>query len=142
MVVGTHRLLSKAVSIPNLGLVIIDEEHRFGAKQKEFLRDYCSGADMLSMSATPIPRTLQFSLAGIRDISTIKTPPPGRVPIITSVEEFQPDFIKSAVLYEVGRGGQIFFVNSNISEIPRLKNKLEGLLPGLKIGLALSLIHI
>jgi len=136
VVVGTHRLLSKAVSIPNLGLVIIDEEHRFGAKQKEFLRDYCSGADMLSMSATPIPRTLQFSLAGIRDISTIKTPPPGRVPIITSVEEFQPDFIKSAVLYEVGRGGQIFFVNSNISEIPRLKNKLEGLLPGLKIGLA------
>jgi len=136
VVVGTHRLLSKVDSVPNLGLVIIDEEHRFGAKQKEFLRDYCSGADVLSMSATPIPRTLQFSLAGIRDISTIKTPPPGRLPIITSVEEFQPDFIKSAVLYEVGRGGQIFFVNSNISEIPRLKKKLEDLLPGLKIGLA------
>ena len=136
VVVGTHRLLSKAVSVPNLGLVVIDEEHRFGAKQKEFLRDFCLGADVLSMSATPIPRTLQFSLSGIRDISTIKTPPPGRLPIITSVEEFQPEFLKSAILYEVGRGGQIFFVNSNISEIPELKRGLHQLLPDLKIGLA------
>ena len=136
VVVGTHRLLSQVIRFSKLGLVIIDEEHRFGAKQKEFLRDFCSGADVLSMSATPIPRTLQFSLSGIRDISRIKTPPPGRLPIITSVEEFSFNFIKRAVLYEVGRGGQIFFVNSNISEIPKLKSRLENLLPDIKIGLA------
>ena len=133
VVVGTQRLLAKKISVPNLGLVIIDEEHRFGAKQKELLRAFRSSVDLLSMSATPIPRTLQFSLVGIRDISTIRTPPRGRLPVITSIELFDPQQIKSAVEYEVGRGGQILFVHSNISEMGRIVRRLKKLLPQLRI---------
>ncbi len=136
VVVGTHRLLAKNVSPANLGLIIIDEEHRFGAKQKEFLRAFRSSVDVLSMSATPIPRTLQFSLVGIRDISTIRTPPCGRLPVVTSTELFDPQQIKSAVEYEVGRGGQVLFVHSNISEIGKLVQFFEGLLPRLRVGFA------
>ena len=136
VVVGTHRLLGKSVAPANLGLIIVDEEHRFGAKQKELLRAFRASVDVLSMSATPIPRTLQFALVGIRDISTIKTPPRGRLPVVTSTEFFDPQQIKSAIEYEVGRGGQALFVHSNISEIGKLVRRFEGLMPRVRIGCA------
>jgi len=136
VVIGTHRLLSKDVSIPHLGLIIVDEEHRFGAKHKEMLRVLQSGCDVLSMSATPIPRTLQFSLMGVRDVSTIRTPPPGRLSVITSIENFDVNQIKNAIAYEIDRGGQVFFVQHNISGLGRIARHIRSLFPKLNIGVA------
>ena len=136
VVVGTHRLLSKDLSVPNLGLIIVDEEHRFGAKHKEMLRVLKPSCDFLSMSATPIPRTLQFSLVGVRDVSTIRTPPPGRLPVLTSIEVFDANRIKNAIAYEVNRGGQVFFVQHNISSLKQLAGQIEKLLPDVRVGVA------
>ena len=106
MVVGTHALLSKGVTFRNLGLVVIDEEQRFGVKQKERLKVTSEGCDVLTLSATPIPRTLQMSLSGVRDTSTIRTPPPMRVPVKTKVTEFNLAVVKNAIQEELERGGQ------------------------------------
>ncbi|HEY0370634.1 MAG TPA: transcription-repair coupling factor [Thermoanaerobaculia bacterium] len=133
VVVGTHRLLSKDVAWKDLGLVIIDEEQRFGVAQKEKLKNIKKSVDVLAMSATPIPRTLHMSLVGIRDISVIETPPKDRLAIQTAVVPFDDAFIREAIEFEVGRGGQVFFVHNRVESIYSMKEFLEKLVPGLKV---------
>src|SRR5213079_1931308 len=112
VVVGTHRLLSKDINFKDIGLLVIDEEQRFGVGQKERLKQLKKAIDVLSMSATPIPRTLHMSLVGIRDISVIETPPKDRLAIQTAVVPFDDQFIREAIEFETGRGGQVFFVHN------------------------------
>src|SRR5207248_1499600 len=114
ILIGTHRLLSRDVRPKDLGLLIVDEEQRFGVKQKELLRQLRLRVDVLSLSATPIPRTLQMSLAGLRDISVIETPPEGRRPIHTYVGEYDEDLVKAAIERELGREGQVFFLHDKV----------------------------
>jgi transcription-repair coupling factor (superfamily II helicase) len=133
VVVGTHRLLSKDVTWKDLGLVIIDEEQRFGVAQKERLKSIKKSVDVLAMSATPIPRTLHMSLVGIRDISVIETPPKDRLAIQTAVVPYDGDFIREAIEFEVGRGGQVFFVHNRVESIYNMKEYLENLVPGLRV---------
>ncbi len=127
-VVGTHRLLSKNITIKNLGLVIIDEEQRFGVKQKEALKNLRTEVDVLSLSATPIPRTLQLTLAHVRDISFLKTPPPDRLAIHTFVLPYTKKTIGAALHRELERGGQVYFLHNRIETIGDVKQKLEKLL--------------
>lgn len=136
LVIGTHRLLSKDVNFPDLGLLIIDEEHRFGVKHKEKLRHLRSAVDVLTLTATPIPRTLQQSLLGIRDISHINTPPKMRRPIKTFVQYFNWKNIKNVVNNELARGGQVYFLHNEISSIPFILKKLIGLFPNHVTGVA------
>ncbi len=136
IIIGTHRLIQKDVSIERLGLLIIDEEHRFGVKQKEMLKKVKASMDVLSLSATPIPRTLSFALGGIRDISIVETPPQGRLPIETQVGLFDEKIVKEAIQRELGRGGQVFYVHNRISSIEKRKEVLEKIVPGLKVGIA------
>ncbi|MFQ6673223.1 MAG: transcription-repair coupling factor [Fidelibacterota bacterium] len=136
VIVGTHRLLSRDIRIPELGFLIIDEEHRFGARHKEALKKLRTSVDVLSMSATPIPRTLQFSLLGIRDISTITIPPRERLPIITRVLPFDDECIRNGITFEVERGGQVFFVHNDVRTINPVAGRLRLLLPGLRVGVA------
>jgi transcription-repair coupling factor (superfamily II helicase) len=133
IVVGTHRLLSKDVAWKDLGLVIIDEEQRFGVAQKERLKSIKKSVDVLAMSATPIPRTLHMSLVGIRDISVIETPPKDRLAIQTAVVPFNDDFIREGIEFEVGRGGQVFFVHNRVESIYAMKEFLERLVPGIRV---------
>src|SRR6266498_2726842 len=133
IVVGTHRLLSKDIHFKDLGLLVIDEEQRFGVAQKERLKQMKKAVDVLSMSATPIPRTLHMSLVGIRDISVIETPPKDRLAIQTAVVPFNDDFVREAVEFEVGRGGQIFFVHNRVESIYAMKEYLEKIVPGLRV---------
>jgi len=133
VVVGTHRLLSKDVAWKDLGLLVIDEEQRFGVAQKERLKSMKKSVDVLAMSATPIPRTLHMSLVGIRDISVIETPPKDRLAIQTAVVPFDNDFIREAIEFEVGRGGQVFFVHNRVESIYSMKELLERIVPGLKV---------
>jgi transcription-repair coupling factor (superfamily II helicase) len=133
VVVGTHRLLSKDVNWKDLGLVVIDEEQRFGVAQKERLKQIKKSVDVLSMSATPIPRTLHMSLTGIRDISIIETPPKDRLAIQTAVVPFNDEFIREAIEFEVGRGGQVFFVHNRVESIYNMKEFLERIVPGLRV---------
>jgi transcription-repair coupling factor (superfamily II helicase) len=133
VVVGTHRLLSKDVSWKDLGLLVIDEEQRFGVAQKERLKSMKKSVDVLAMSATPIPRTLHMSLVGIRDISIIETPPKDRLAIQTAVVPFDDDFIREAIEFEVGRGGQVFFVHNRVESIYQMKEMLERIVPGLRV---------
>ena len=133
VVVGTHRLLSKDVAWKDLGLVVIDEEQRFGVAQKERLKSIKKSVDVLAMSATPIPRTLHMSLVGIRDISVIETPPKDRLAIQTAVVPYDGDFIREAIEFEVGRGGQVFFVHNRVESIYSMKEYLENLVPGLRV---------
>jgi len=133
VVVGTHRLLSKDVNWKDLGLLIIDEEQRFGVAQKERLKSMKKSVDVLAMSATPIPRTLHMSLVGIRDISVIETPPKDRLAIQTAVVPFDDDFIREAIEFEVGRGGQVFFVHNRVESIHQMKEMLERIVPGLRV---------
>ncbi|HEX6094703.1 MAG TPA: transcription-repair coupling factor [Thermoanaerobaculia bacterium] len=133
VVVGTHRLLSKDVAWKDLGMVIIDEEQRFGVAQKEKLKNIKKSVDVLAMSATPIPRTLHMSLVGIRDISVIETPPKDRLAIQTAVVPFDDAFIREAIEFETGRGGQVFFVHNRVESIYSMKEFLETLVPGLKV---------
>ena len=130
ILVGTHRLLSRDVRAKQLGLLIVDEEQRFGVKQKELLRQLKLKVDVLSLSATPIPRTLQMSLAGLRDISVIETPPEGRRPIRTYVGPFDDDLVRRAIEREVERGGQAFFLHNRIETLPEVSEQLRGLVPG------------
>lgn len=136
MVIGTHKIISKDIIYKNLGLLIIDEEHRFGVKQKEWLKELKTSIDVLSLTATPLPRTLHFSLSGIRDISRLDTPPRERIPIITEVSYYNNELIRSAVMKEVERGGQVFFVHNEVKSIERLKADLTHLLPGVSINIA------
>ena len=133
VVVGTHRLLSKDVNWKDLGLLVIDEEQRFGVAQKERLKSIKKSVDVLAMSATPIPRTLHMSLVGIRDISVIETPPKDRLAIQTAVVPFDDDFIREAIEFEVGRGGQVFFVHNRVESIYQMKELLERIVPGLRV---------
>ena len=141
LVIGTHRLLSKDVSFKNLGLLVIDEEHRFGVRSKEKLRQLRADVDTLSMTATPIPRTLQMSLMGARDMSLINTSPKDRLPIITEIIEFDPATIATTILREVDRGGQVFFVHNRVQSIDSMYHYLKKLLPQVEIAVAHGQMH-
>jgi len=136
IIIGTHRLLSNDVKFKDLGLLIIDEEHRFGVEAKEKLRKMKVNVDTLTLSATPIPRTLYFSLMGARDMSIINTPPPNRLPIITKIISVDSpkfkDIVKEAIYYEISRGGQVYFVVDKISEIEFIAKFLRELIPDLR----------
>ena len=136
ILVGTHRVLSRDVRAKDLGLIIVDEEQRFGVKQKELLRQLKLRVDVLSMSATPIPRTLQMSLAGLRDISVINTPPEGRRPIKTYVGEYDEEVVKQALLREHARKGQAFFLHNRVETIDETAERLRGLCPGMRFEVA------
>ena len=136
IIIGTHRLLSKDITFPRLGLLIVDEEHRFGVAHKEKLLRLKTQLDVLSMTATPIPRTLSMSLAGLRDLSIINTPPPNRLSVKTYISEFDSDVIREAVLREIDRGGQVFFVHNRVKTIDGIRHYLEKTLPGVRIGTA------
>jgi transcription-repair coupling factor (superfamily II helicase) len=136
ILIGTHRLLSRDVRAKDLGLIIVDEEQRFGVKQKELLRQLKLRVDVISMSATPIPRTLQMSLAGLRDISVIETPPEGRRPVKTYVGEYDEELVKQALVREHARGGQAFFLHNRVESIDETAERLRGLCPGLRFIVA------
>ncbi len=133
MVIGTHRLLQKDVRFHDLGLIIVDEEQRFGVNHKEKLRTMRKTVDVLTLSATPIPRTLQMSISGIRDLSLIETPPQGRHPVITYIGEFQPATIRGAVRRELARGGQVFYVHNRVETINRTASRLQEIVPEAKV---------
>jgi len=133
IIIGTHRVLSKDINFKDLGLIIIDEEQRFGVAQKERLKQMKKAVDVLAMSATPIPRTLHMSMIGIRDISVIETPPKDRLAIQTALVPFNDEFIRDAIAFEIDRGGQVFFVHNRIESIYAMKEYLEKLLPGLRV---------
>ena len=133
ILIGTHRLTSKDVAFKNLGLVIIDEEQRFGVKAKERLRRLRAEVDTLTLTATPIPRTLQFSLLGARDLSIIATPPPNRQPIVTEIHTFDQDLIRDAILYEKSRGGQVFFIHNRVKTIHEIAEMLRAIVPGVRV---------
>lgn len=136
VVIGTHRLLSKDVKFKDLGLLIIDEEHRFGVTAKEKLRSFKVNVDTLTLTATPIPRTLNLSLLGARDLSIIATPPPNRQPIITNVSTFDILKMKEWILKELGRGGQVYFVHDRVHSIDKLADYLNKHIPDVRIGVA------
>ncbi len=136
IIIGTHRMLSKDVRFKQLGLLIIDEEHRFGVAAKEKLRELRTNVDTLTMTATPIPRTLNFSLLGARDLSVIETPPLNRLPIITHILPFDRDTIVEGVDRELQRGGQVFFVNDRVQDLDHLTDVLRSYLPGVRIATA------
>ncbi|HET7704534.1 MAG TPA: transcription-repair coupling factor [Thermoanaerobaculia bacterium] len=133
VIIGTHRVLSKDIAFKDIGLLIIDEEQRFGVAQKEKVKQVKKAVDVLAMSATPIPRTLHMSLVGIRDISIIETPPKDRLAIQTAVVPFNDEFIREAIEFETGRGGQVFFVHNRVESIYGMKEYLEKLVPGLRV---------
>ena len=135
VVIGTHRLLSKDVVFNNLGLLIVDEEHRFGVKHKERIKEIKMSVDFMAMTATPIPRTLQMSLMGARDLSMLKTPPKERQPVETVVMDFDESRIREAILREVDRGGQVFFVHNRVESIGIMLSRLQKLLPEVRFGL-------
>ena len=134
VLIGTHRLLSRDVRAKDLGLAILDEEQRFGVKQKELLRQLKLKVDVLSLSATPIPRTLQMSLAGLRDISVIETPPEGRRPVRTYVGPYDEDLVRHAIEREVERGGQAFFLHNRIDSLPEVAERLRAIVPGARFA--------
>ncbi len=136
ILIGTHRLLSRDVRAKDLGLLIVDEEQRFGVRQKELLKQMKLKVDVIAMSATPIPRTLQISLAGIRDISVIETAPEGRRPVKTYVGEYDEELVKAALLREHARGGQAFFLHNRVESIDETAERLRGLVPQMRFEVA------
>ncbi len=132
ILIGTHKLIGKDVKFKDLGLLIVDEEQRFGVSVKEKLKQLKINVDTLTLTATPIPRTLQFSLMGARDLSIISTPPPNRYPISTEVHSFDEEVIREAITYEVSRGGQVFFINNRINNIYELERLIHKLCPGVR----------
>jgi len=136
ILIGTHRLLSRDVRAKDLGLIIVDEEQRFGVKQKELLRQLKLKVDVISMSATPIPRTLQMGLAGLRDITVIETPPEGRRPVKTYVGEYDEALVKQALEREKARAGQAFFLHNRVDDIDEVAERLRALCPGLSFTVA------
>ncbi len=133
VLIGTHRILSPDITIPNLGLVIIDEEQRFGVKQKEHFKRLRTQVDVLTLTATPIPRTLYMSLVGARDISMIQTPPEERLPVITHVGPFNAQLVRQAVLRELERGGQVFVVHNRVKTIDMVREQLEEIVPEARV---------
>ena len=136
ILIGTHRLISSDVDFKDLGLLIIDEEQRFGVTHKESLKKLRTEIDVLTLTATPIPRTLYMALSGVRDISTINTPPQERLPIVTHVGPYSPRLVRQAVLREIERGGQIFFVHNRVQTIEAMASHLHKLVPEARIGIA------
>lgn len=136
VVVGTHRLLNESIQYKNLGLLVVDEEHRFGVGQKERLKGLKANLDVLSLSATPIPRTLYMSLVGLRDVSQIGTPPEGRKPIQTVLQPYDPMVVREAVLSELERGGKIFYIHDRIGSMGMRARTLSQLVPEARIGVA------
>ncbi len=141
IIIGTHKLLSPKVKFKNLGLVIIDEEHRFGVKDKEKLKTLKAEVDMLAMTATPIPRTLNMSLSMLRDLSLIATPPAKRLAVKTFVKEHTKNLVKESILREVMRGGQVYYVHNNVATIEQKRQELEELLPNIKITVGHGQMH-
>jgi len=135
IIIGTHKLIGKTVKFKDLGLLIIDEEQKFGVSTKEKLRQLKTNVDTLTMSATPIPRTLQFSLMGARDMSIIQTPPPNRYPIHTEVHTFDSQIIAEAIEFEMSRNGQVFFVNDKISNLPELSLLIQKYVPDARVAI-------
>ena len=136
IVIGTHSLLSKTVSFDNLGLLVVDEEHRFGVKHKEKIKQFKETVDVLTLTATPIPRTLHMSLVGIRDFSIINTPPANRLPIQTHVMPYSPKVIKDAIMNELARDGQIFFVHNRVQNIAVIAKTIQELVPQARVAIA------
>lgn len=134
IIIGTHRIVGKDVKFKDLGLLIIDEEQKFGVSVKEKLRQLKANVDTLTMTATPIPRTLQFSLMGARDLSSITTPPPNRYPVQTEVERFNPDIIREAINFEMSRNGQVFFINNRIQNIYEMEALVRREVPDARIA--------
>ncbi len=134
IVIGTHRLLSKDVRFADLGLLVIDEEHRFGVRHKERIKHLRQDVDVLTMSATPIPRTLYMALMGARDLSVIETAPVDRLPIQTFVKSYSPDLVRDAIRYELDRGGQVFYLHNRVDSIEGVAARLREALPGARIG--------
>jgi len=141
ILIGTHRLLSKDVRFKDLGLLIIDEEHRFGVTAKEKLRQIRADVDTLALTATPIPRTLHFSLMGARDLSIIATPPRNRLPVITEITQWNDNLIRESVHRELHRGGQVYVVHDRIQNIEEITGRLRGILPGVRISFAHGQMH-
>lgn len=136
ILIGTHRILNKDVKFKDLGLLIVDEEQKFGVKAKDRLKEMRVNVDVLTLTATPIPRTLHFSLMGARDLSVIATPPPNRQPVTTEVHTFSEEFIRDAISFEVQRGGQVFFVHNRVNDIESIANIVLRLVPDVRIGIA------
>src|SRR5918994_332095 len=136
ILIGTHRVVSKDVEFKNLGLLVVDEEQKFGVKVKDRLKELKVNVDVLTLTATPIPRTLHFSLMGARDLSIISTPPPNRQPVTTELHTFNEVLIRDAISYELRRGGQVFFVHNRVSDIESVANTIYKLVPDSKIGIA------
>ncbi len=136
IVIGTHRLIGKDMNFKDLGLLIVDEEQKFGVSVKEKLKNIKLNVDTLTLTATPIPRTLQFSLMGARDLSIIHTPPPNRYPIVTEVHPFNEEIIHEAIAYEVERGGQVFFINNRIQNIHEVENLVNRMMPKVRTVVA------
>ena len=134
ILIGTHKILGKEIVFKDLGLLIIDEEQKFGVSTKEKLRQMRANLDTLTLTATPIPRTLQFSLMGARDLSVMTTPPPNRYPVQTELVHFDDDVIKEAIEFEISRNGQVFFVNNRISNLLDLEMHIKRLLPKARIA--------
>jgi transcription-repair coupling factor (superfamily II helicase) len=136
IIIGTHGLLGKDVVFKDLGLLVVDEEQKFGVAHKEKIKTLRTAVDCLTLTATPIPRTLQFSLMGARDLSIINTPPPNRQPIQTEVQVFQEDTIREAIYYETERGGQVFFIHNRVAGLAEMSQLIQALCPDLSIGYA------
>ncbi|NND35011.1 MAG: transcription-repair coupling factor, partial [Saprospiraceae bacterium] len=136
VLIGTHGILNKKIKFKDLGLLVIDEEQKFGVSAKEKLRNMKVNVDTLTLTATPIPRTLQFSLMAARDLSIIRTPPPNRQPIYTETRVFNDELIKDAIYYEVNRGGQVFFVHNRVKNLPEMMILLKRLCPDIEIAMA------
>ncbi|MBL4651341.1 MAG: transcription-repair coupling factor [Flavobacteriales bacterium] len=135
IIIGTHRLLSKETKFKDLGLLIIDEEQKFGVGAKDKLKTFKANVDTLTLTATPIPRTLQFSLMGARDLSIIKTPPPNRQPVQTEIHGLNEEVIRDAISYEVSRGGQVFFVHNRVENIKEVAGMINRLLPDVSVAI-------
>ncbi|MCE2707766.1 MAG: transcription-repair coupling factor [Algoriphagus sp.] len=133
ILIGTHKIVNKDIAFKDLGLLIIDEEQKFGVKVKDQLKNFRVNVDVLTLTATPIPRTLHFSLMGARDLSVIATPPPNRQPVTTEVQTFQEEVIRDAVAYELRRGGQVFFVHNRVGEIDSIANLILKLVPDARV---------
>jgi transcription-repair coupling factor (superfamily II helicase) len=136
IIIGTHRLLGSDLKFKDLGLLVVDEEQKFGVSAKEKLKNLKLNVDTLTLTATPIPRTLQFSLMGARDLSVINTPPPNRHPIVTELHTFNDDIVREGIDYEVSRGGQVFFINNRVQNINEVESLIRKLCPGVKTCVA------
>ncbi len=133
VLIGTHRIVSKDVKFKDLGLLIIDEEQRFGVTVKEKLKKFRASVDVMTMTATPIPRTLQFSLMGARDLSIINTPPPNRQPVYTEIHSFDQELIRDAIIQEASRGGQVFFIHNRVKDIKEVAGMIRDMVPDIRI---------